>query len=241
MQNLPSLFNRSARRWLLHTQAWLLPSRCLLCDAPGTGMLDMCRACETTLPWSLAACPRCAMPVPAGDGGTPCGDCSRRRGILESTLATFVYQWPVDTLLRRFKFDGDLAAGRMLAQMMACRFAPASVGNPVLVPVPLHDNRLRGRGYDQAAELARPLASVLGLECRAILRRRIATAAQSSLDAVARRRNVWGAFQCVAPVPAHLVLVDDVMTTGATLQSAAQALRQAGARQVGAWVCARAP
>lgn len=175
------------------------------------------------------------------DAGWPCGACSQRRGVPSSTLAAFVYQWPVDTLLRRFKFNGDLAAGRLLAQLMAYRMAPASVGNPVLVPVPLHVGRLRRRGYDQAAELARPLAAALRLECRFILRRHLATAAQSSLDATARKRNVRGAFQCVAPVPAHVVLVDDVMTTGATLQSAARALRRAGAHRVDAWVCARVP
>ncbi|HVJ37669.1 MAG TPA: phosphoribosyltransferase family protein, partial [Stenotrophomonas sp.] len=120
-------------------------------------------------------------------------------------------------------------------------FAPLAAGAAVLVPIPLHTGRLRARGYDQAAELTRPLSHALRQPWRFALRRRVATQAQSTLQATARRRNVHGVFDSVAPVPPHVVLVDDVMTTGATLRSAARTLRQAGASRVDAWVCARVP
>jgi ComF family protein len=112
-----------------------------------------------------------------------------------------------------------------------------------VIALPLHRSRLRARGYDQALELARPLARALQLPLlEGALRRTRATTPQSELSALARRRNLRGAFACDgAALPAHVVLVDDVMTTGATLHAAARALRRAGVERVDAWVCARVP
>lgn len=107
--------------------------------------------------------------------------------------------------------------------------------------MPLHRARLRRRGYDQALELARPLARGLGLPLCDGLHRVRATAPQSELDARARRRNLRHAFAVQAPLPPHVALVDDVMTTGATLHAAAQALRRAGVGRIDAWVVARVP
>ncbi|NUO77036.1 MAG: ComF family protein [Lysobacter sp.] len=114
----------------------------------------------------------------------------------------------------------------------------------VLIAVPLSRARLRQRGYDQARELARPLARALGLPLLDdALRRLRDTAPQSSLDGLARRRNLRGAFAAAFPAapPARVLLIDDVMTTGATLHAAATALRRAGVPRVEAWVCARVP
>ena len=110
------------------------------------------------------------------------------------------------------------------------------------MPIPLHRARLRQRGYDQALELAKPLAAALHLPLLAdVLLRTKRTTAQSRLDAEARQRNLCNAFRVGgrARLPAHVVLIDDVMTTGATLHAAARALRDAGVQRVDAWVCAR--
>ena len=156
--------------------------------------------------------------------------------------AACLYDFPVDRLLPRFKFHRDLAAGRLLAQLMAEAFTPLQRPQAVIA-LPLHRGRLRARGYDQALELARPLARALQLPLfEGALRRTRATAPQSELSAMARHRNLRGAFACdCAPLPAHVALVDDVMTTGATLHAAAKALRRAGVVRVDAWVCARVP
>ena len=122
---------------------------------------------------------------------------------------------------------------------------PATWTHPAtLLPIPLHPRRLRQRGYDQALELARPLARTLGLPLLdSVLHRVRDTAPQSRLDAAQRQGNLKDAFRIESrhAVPAHVVLVDDVMTTGATLQAAAAALRAAGVARVDAWVCARVP
>jgi len=227
----------------------LWPARCLLCHQPGHGARDLCLACAAGLPWNRSACGRCAIPLPptASASAQTCGACLRRTPPLTQALAACVYGMPLDRLLPRLKFHHDLAAGRLLAQLMADAFAPAASAWPAaasLLPVPLHRGRLRRRGYDQALELARPLARTLGLPLLgAGLRRVRVTAPQSRLDAAQRRRNLKDAFAVRPGVawPPHVVLVDDVMTTGATLHAAALALHRAGVARVDAWVCARVP
>ncbi len=201
---------------------WLWPGRCVVCGMASGRSVDLCLPCETDLP----------APAPARPG----------RGPLASLHAAFGYAPPVDRLLPRLKFHGDLAAGRVLAAGMA-RALAAAPRPEALVPVPLHPARLRSRGYDQALELARPLARSLGLPLLVgALRRVRATAPQTHLDRHARRRNLAGAFRVRDGVvlPAHVALVDDVLTTGATLRAAATALRDAGVARVDGWACARA-
>lgn len=176
------------------------------------------------------------MPAP----GT-CGDCLRNPPALAETRAVFVYGFPLDRLVPRFKFHRDLAAGRLMADLMAGALASAPRPD-ALVPVPLHGRRLRQRGYDQALELARAVGRRLDLPVldTALLRSRD-TAPQSEQDAQARRRNLRGAFSVRpgAALPAHVALIDDVMTTGATLHAATRALLRAGVARVDGWVCAR--
>lgn len=225
--------------WLTSLGRALLPPRCLICRETGGNGFDLCGNCFDCLPWNASACDRCALPLPVPGR---CGQCLRHPPPLEATCAVFLYGTPVDRLLPRLKFHHDLAAGRLLAELMIpsleTRARPEA-----LVPVPLHRDRLRRRGYDQALELARPLARRLGLPLLPLALRRIRnTTPQSELDAAGRRRNLRAAFQAGSdPLPGHVALVDDVMTTGQTLHAAATALRRAGVARVDAWVCARVP
>lgn len=194
------------------------------------------------LPWNRHACVRCAVPLPVASAGLSCGDCLQRPPPLARVHAAFVYAFPVDRLLPRFKFHHDLAGGQWLASAMHQVMANAPRPD-ALVAVPLHRARLRSRGYDQALELARPLAAALALPVLTdALRRQKPTRAQSRLDAPSRRRNLRDAFIVGRDrLPAHVALVDDVMTTGATLHAAAHALQRAGVVRIDAWVCARVP
>lgn len=223
--------------------SWLalqaLPLRCLVCGDPGADGLDLCRACHAALPWNDHACASCALPLPDDAPAEQCGACRVTRPRQDAAAATFLYAPPVDRLLIRFKFHEDLAAGRLLSQLMLQR-VPAFLRVP-LVPMPLHTQRLRQRGYDQALELARPLAKEMCLPLWQGLVRSRATAAQSELDAESRQRNLRGAFAVAATPPEALTLVDDVMTTGATLDAAVRALARSGLRHATLWVCARTP
>lgn len=220
--------------------AKLWPAHCLICRAPAeAGGPDLCPACRQRLPWNRSACLRCGLPLPLP--ADACGLCQRRMPPLAATRAVFRYEAALTHLLPRLKFHDDLAAGRLLGGLMADALAAAEQPQ-ALVPLPLHRRRLRSRGFDQTLELSVPLARALHIPLldNALLRVRD-TSPQSRLDAVARRRNLHRAF-AVRPgihLPVHVALIDDVMTTGATLHAAADALLRAGVARVDAWVCAR--
>jgi ComF family protein len=222
-------------------QRFVLPWHCLLCGAPGADGLDLCRDCAAELPRNRACCARCALPL--AEPAALCGQCQRRAPPWDAAWVPFRYGWPLDRLESRFKFRADLAAGRVLSTLWLREARPA-VWPQAIVPMPLHRARLRRRGYNQAVELAAPLARTLGLPLRLdLLRRTRATSAQTELGALARRRNVRGAFAVREGVacPVHVALLDDVMTTGATLAEAARCLRRAGVRRIDVWALARAP
>jgi ComF family protein len=222
-------------------QRFVLPHHCLLCGAAGSDGLDLCRDCTRELPRNRTCCARCALPLP--EPAALCGQCQRRVPPWDRAWVPFRYAWPLDRLESRFKFSANLACGRVLSSLWLCESAPAALPE-LIVPVPLHVARLRERGYNQALELARPLAKRLGLPLRidGLIRQR-ATAAQTELGALARRRNVRGSFAVREGIawPPHVALLDDVMTTGATLAECARLLKRAGVQQVDVWALARAP
>jgi len=220
---------------------FVLPLHCLLCGAAGAEGIDLCADCAAELPRNRSCCMRCALPL-----ATPaplCGECQRRIPPWDAAWAPFRYGWPLDRLESRYKFGADLAAGRVLSTLW--RREPCPIELPqLLLAVPLHLGRLRERGYNQALELARPLARDLDVPLRHdVLQRIRRTDAQTELDALGRRRNVRGAFALRAGIalPAHVAILDDVMTTGATLAECARVLRRAGVSRVDVWALARAP
>ncbi len=221
----------------------LLPLRCLLCGARGADGRDLCGGCAADLALNQPACPRCALPL--ARSAPLCAACIKASPPFTVAWAPFRYGHPLDLLEARFKFRADLAAGRVLSDLLVERARLDAPALPdAIAPIPLHRTRLRGRGYNQSLELARPLALALGVALHHdLLHRTRPTDPQSALDAKARRRNVRGAFALTdgADLPAHVALFDDVMTTGATLCEAALTLRRAGVARVDAWALARAP
>ena len=175
-----------------------------------------------------------------------CGRCLQKPPPLDRVHAAFRYGFPVDRLEQRFKFHHDLAAGRELSDAMRPMLVDALAKGErpqAIIAVPLHPKRLRRRGYNQSLELARPLSKAFAIPLlHDILHRIRDIAPQSGLGAQARLRNPRGAFAVGGgALPPHIALVDDVMTTGATLYECARTLKRAGVQRVDAWVAARVP
>jgi len=222
-------------------QRFVLPWRCLLCGAAGDHDIDLCVDCAAELPRNRSCCARCALPL--ATAALMCGECQRRAPPWSAAWAPFRYGWPLDRLESRYKFGADLAAGRVLSTLWQREPCPIDLPQ-LLLTVPLHHSRLRQRGYNQALELARPLVRELGVPLRHdVLQRLRRTDAQTELDAIGRRRNVRGAFAMRPGIelPAHIAILDDVMTTGATLAECARVLKRSGVRRVDVWALARAP
>ena len=225
--------------------AGLWPSICKLCGCRSDRMLDACSHCLSTLARVENQCRRCALVLP--HSVELCGVCSQRPPAFDSADAAFIYRQPIAGLIQRFKFNGDLAAGRLLAQLMAIELGhnrpnSAMPQAELMIPVPLHRDRQWRRGFNQAQLICRDLRQALGITWAPILKRHRSTRTQSDLPAKKRAGNVAGAFR-VAHLPSglrHAVLVDDVMTTGTTLNECARVLKQAGLERVDVWVLARA-
>lgn len=229
------------RQCLTGLARWVLPWHCMLCGAAGAADIDLCAECAAELPRNRSCCARCALPL--ASPAALCGECQRHPPPWDAAWAPFRYGWPLDRLEGRYKFGADLAAGRVLSTLWLREPCPLALPQALLA-VPLHRRRLRQRGYNQALELARPLADGLGVPLhRDALQRVRPTDAQTELDARGRRRNVRGAFVLGSggALPAHVAILDDVMTTGATLAECVRVLRRAGVPQVDVWALARAP
>jgi len=220
---------------------WLFPARCLLCGGAGEGARMLCVPCDEALARNTICCPRCAEPLAAP--APVCGRCLRKPPAFVHACVPLLYAYPLDALLTRLKFGGDLAAARLLGEWVAAAATAAVPQAPdLIVPMPLARRRLAERGYNQALELARPLSRRTGARLApAALRRVRDTAAQSGLDRKARRANVRAAFLADSSVRgARVWLVDDIVTTAATARSAASAIKRAGAREVVLVAVARA-
>lgn len=221
----------------------LFPPTCVLCGAQGEDGRDLCAGCWSDLPHNRPCCQRCALPLDAGAGGL-CGACLRSPPPFAVCRTPFRYQEPIAALVSGAKFHGRLNLARVLGESLALFLAECEADRPdLIVPMPLHPSRLRGRGYNQALELARPVSQALGIpiDARCCARSR-ATAPQVGLEVAARRRNVRGAFEVLCPPAAeHVAILDDVVTTGSTVAELARALLRAGVARVDVWAVARTP
>jgi ComF family protein len=232
------MLTRAARRLANR----LFGGTCLLCRGVAHHARDeglLCEACDRDLP-RLGAdglCPRCALPAP---GGSVCGACLTEPPHFDATVAALAYRFPADVLVQALKFRGVLAISALLGRVLAQRVAASTTLDAVL-PVPLSAARQRPRGYHPSMEIARVVARSAGLPLRPTLCERSRdTAAQIELPPAERARNVRGAFRCPQPIEGLCIaVVDDVMTTGATLDELARTLKRAGASCVVNWVAAR--
>jgi ComF family protein len=208
---------------------------CFVCR--GAAREILCAECDAELPrLGAGLCARCALASP---GAGPCGRCLAQPPHYDATVAALAYSFPADILVHALKFRGELALAALLGRLLAQRLSPREPVD-LVVPVPLSARRLRERGYNQAMEIARHAAPP-GVRLDAHLCQRSRdTPAQVGLALEERARNVRGAFRCERALGgATVAVVDDVMTTGATLNEVAATLKRAGAARVVNWVVAR--
>lgn len=224
-------------------QGYLFPSQCILClDATPNGQL-LCTPCTDELPLNDYGCAHCGKPLAVAV--KQCGECQKSPPSFDRIKTLYRYQQPVDRLIHELKYDGKLHLARLFAEQLR-NAVPAWIrqnGKPdLIVPVPLHRNRIRKRGFNQSTEIARSAAKFLAVKLEQdLLKRTRETEPQTELPLKQRKKNVRGAFEVNGSVDGlSIVIVDDVITTGHTVNEVARILKQAGAVRVEVWGIARA-
>jgi ComF family protein len=234
---------KTGYNWLNIIQDFLFPPTCLLCGKQGFASLDLCHWCYQALPRNIHCCFQCAnlLDIPST---TPvlCGRCLGHPPAFDRSHAPFLHQGAIRHLVTTLKFNAQHPNARLLGMLLAEHLRGTAEMPDYIVPVPLHTARYRQRGYNQAIEIANILSKQLQIplalnHCQ----RHRDTPHQINLTAKQRRKNLKNAFKLVKPIPAnHVALVDDVMTTGATVHELAALLKKSGVAKVDVWVCARA-
>ena len=216
----------------------VLPAQpCVLCGSMSHDGL-WCAACDRALPYLEAAhCPSCALPTLRSE---VCGQCLKHPPLFTRTTAVFGYAFPLDKLIQAMKYGEQLALAHAFAEKLARRIDRTDLPD-CIIPMPLYPAKLRKRGFNQSQLLAAGVARGLGLELLPHACRRIRdTPPQSALPWKERKKNVRNAFCCDADLTGkRVVLVDDVLTTGASLNALAEAVQKRGAVEISAWVVAR--
>jgi ComF family protein len=243
MTLLSSAITRRLSNWqrlllnsCLHSAQHALPQQCALCATPGLAQ-TLCAECYSYLPWlDTVRCPQCALPT---NEGRLCGACLADRPRYDRVSAAFAYSWPLAPLIHHYKYGGNLALASLFARALTRNLAG---GADLIIPMPLAPARLRGRGFNQALEIARVVSRLTRVPLAADACRRVRDSTpQASLPWNERAKNIRGAFVCDADLSGlRVAVIDDVMTTGATLNELARNLRQAGAIEIQGWMVARA-
>lgn len=212
-------------------------NNCILCGI--TTDQDLCEPCYRDLPQLAGShCPVCLWPVPTAE---ICGACLTRPPAFTRTIAALRYAFPTNALIHSLKYQANLAIAPILAKMLITRLGTIERMPDIIIPMPLHPIRLRERGFNQAMEISRYLSKETGVvllpdSCHRIKH----TPPQTGLPWKERQKNIRKAFSCKMDGGGkHVALVDDVMTTGATLNELSKILRKQGVAEISNWVIAR--
>ncbi len=216
------------------------PVDCILClQRSQTGKI-ICHVCAATLPWLGPACQRCALPLL--EQKMFCGKCLMQAPPFSTIQSLFHYAWPINGFITKLKYQGHLHFAKLLSQYMAEYLTPRFQVDCIL-PMPLHPSRQRQRGFNQTIEMAKPIAKSLYLPLiKNACSRAHSNHAQSSLSAAGRAENVRASDFIIAPTfqAQHVLVIEDVVTTGATISAFARALQLRGVETIEVWSCARA-
>ncbi|MCX7116705.1 MAG: ComF family protein [Legionellales bacterium] len=216
-----------------------LSSICLICEQYHPGHLALCEACLHLLIPIEHACTHCALPLPEGQF-LVCGPCSQKTPLVDRTYAPYRFEEPLRSLIHSFKYHEGLYLSSFLASLMMTSIPLEAQKTECLIPVPMHPQRLKERGFNQSAELTKHLGRHFNIpyelaHCKKIRN----TLPQASLNANERLKNLREAFQA-NPLPYHhITLIDDLFTTGCTVNELALVLKKQGVKRVDVWCCAR--
>ncbi len=228
---------------------------CCLCDTQGLPGLDLCDKCYKSLPHNHFSCSKCAVPVVSTTADhTPnrvCGRCLSNPGDIDDAIIPYLYRPPIDFMVKRLKFSEENKFSRLLGELLSDaveKHYSSESGRDfpdIILPVPVHRQRLLERGYNQAEQIARTVTNRFGMQPDTSTIARSATQLpQSSLSAAQREANIRRAFEVQQPEAirgSHVAIVDDVYTTGATARAISRRLKSAGARRITMWATARTP
>jgi len=229
------------RHW--HSCTQLLPYTCPVCNAISSERI--CTSCTQSLPTIKAQCQQCGLPLYPNESDTGklyCGRCLSKRPYFDRCISPFHYKPPINQLITDLKFHQKLYYANLLGHLLLEKIKQQNTPLPeCIIPVPLHSKRLRQRGFNQALEIARPIARILSLPLEPFYCQRIiATSPQMQQNRQARQNNIKNAFKINQPVSyQHIAIVDDVMTTGSTVNELARKFRQCGVEQIQIWSVAR--
>lgn len=236
----------------------LFPSRCLFCQKTvgklmvnGSAVnanIEVCADCYQALPHNSSCCMRCALPLPDDiNNGVLCGRCIQKLPAFDYGYSLFRYEGDIVSLVHQLKFSEKISCARTIGEMLLARLERELLpdqGRPdCLLPVVLHKARLRQRGFNQSIEIARVIAKKLGIpiDYETVVRQR-STVSQTGLNAQQRRKNIKGAFSVVTEIDyKHVLIIDDVVTTGSTVNELARVLKKNKVERVGVLSIARAP
>ena len=224
-----------------------LPSSCVLCDSSVSRAISLCESCENDLPTLKNACKQCGLPLSAAkENNVVCGHCLQTSTSIDYTLCLYHYQAPMDYLITTLKYKQQLSHAAILGHLLLDQLKHQSLEDlpDCIIPVPLHKNRLVKRGFNQSLEIVRPVSKYfdIPIDVKSIFRKK-QTLAQTDLNAVQRKKNVKGCFEIPTKDSLnyhHVVIVDDVVTTGSTINEMAKQLKRSGVQKVGVWSIARA-
>lgn len=238
------------REFTQHAVNFLLPYRCVLCNNAASNQFNLCSMCLSIMPWLEHCCVICANPFKSFgllqkelNPTQICGQCLKQNPLFQKTTCLFLYEKPASVLVTQLKFQHHLLLANSLGKLLEKKLKALYQNQlpNLLMPVPLHPKRLRQRGFNQALEIARPLSRLckIPLDKKSLIRVR-STLAQSEIKAKQRSRNVKNAFECRTDLQnSHILLIDDVITTGHTVHECCKALIKAGAGKVDVCAVAR--
>lgn len=221
------------------SQQLRLPAICVFCGQYHHDRIAICFSCIQLFSLIGPACYHCALPLP-DENFLVCGHCCKKKPYIDQAIAAYHFEEPLRTLLHEFKYHEGLYLCSFLATLITTAIPPEALKTQCLLPVPMHRKRLQQRGFNQAAELVKQLGRQLKIHydlshCKKIIN----TAPQAGLNAAQRQRNLRDAFE-IQPLPYdHVTLVDDLLTTGSTVNELAKILKQQGVSRVDVWCCAR--